>query len=221
MGGCEREDHRPCDPLPRRPVFEAPHHCDPSERTLREHLGGHHGEWTERLKHACSFAPRWASAIRTRVSNLTENLVGDTVGDDVLEHPKTVSVDLETILHHVRAVVRGSQRALVVADLPFGAQGHQRRAGRCLRRRPRGVPLGPRAAHRRALSITTIRIGVGPDNVRQVLVLHDTLGLVAGPPHCSASRYVDLATTVVDAVTAYCADVEHGSASADESGHHG
>lgn len=39
----------------------------------------------------------------------------------MLGYPNTVSVDLETILHHVRAVVRGSERALVVADLPFGA----------------------------------------------------------------------------------------------------
>jgi len=50
-------------------------------------------------------------------------LVGDTVADNVLGHGSTVAADLETMLHHTAAVVRGSQCALVVADLPFGTYG--------------------------------------------------------------------------------------------------
>lgn len=50
-------------------------------------------------------------------------LVGDTVGDNVLGYGSTVPVDLETMLHHASAVVRGCERALVVGDLPFGAYG--------------------------------------------------------------------------------------------------
>ena len=46
-------------------------------------------------------------------------LVGDTLGMVVLGHETTTPVTMEDILHHTRAVVRGVQRAHVVADLPF------------------------------------------------------------------------------------------------------
>lgn len=46
-------------------------------------------------------------------------LVGDSLGMTVLGYETTIPVTLEDIIHHTRAVVRGTQRALVVADLPF------------------------------------------------------------------------------------------------------
>jgi 3-methyl-2-oxobutanoate hydroxymethyltransferase len=48
-------------------------------------------------------------------------LVGDSLGMVVLGHDSTLPVTLEDMLHHTQAVRRGTRRALVVADMPFGS----------------------------------------------------------------------------------------------------
>lgn len=48
-------------------------------------------------------------------------LVGDSVGMAVLGYDTTLPVTMEEMLHHTRAVARGVQRALLVADMPFGS----------------------------------------------------------------------------------------------------
>jgi len=48
-------------------------------------------------------------------------LVGDSLAMVVLGHADTLSVTLDEMLHHVRAARRGTQRALLVADMPYGS----------------------------------------------------------------------------------------------------
>ena len=63
-------------------------------------------------------------------------LVGDSLGMVMHGYETTVPVPLKLMIMHAQAVVRGSTRALVVVDMPFGSYEEspssrlpQRRAG--------------------------------------------------------------------------------------------
>jgi len=65
-------------------------------------------------------------------------LVGDSLGQVVLGHDSTLPVTLDAMIHHGAAVVRGTERALVVVDMPFmsfqvSAEETLRNAGRILK----------------------------------------------------------------------------------------
>jgi 3-methyl-2-oxobutanoate hydroxymethyltransferase len=64
-------------------------------------------------------------------------LVGDSLGMVVLGYDSTLPVTMADMIHHTKAVVRGSQRAHVVADMPFmsyqaGPEDALRNAGRLM-----------------------------------------------------------------------------------------
>lgn len=65
-------------------------------------------------------------------------LVGDSLAMTVLGHPDTVSVTMDEMLHHCKAVARGAKRAFLIGDMPFMSyqvdrQEAVRNAGRFLK----------------------------------------------------------------------------------------
>jgi 3-methyl-2-oxobutanoate hydroxymethyltransferase len=65
-------------------------------------------------------------------------LVGDSLGNNVLGYDSTLPVTMEEMLHHTRAVARGTRRALVVGDMPYlsyhtGRRDAVKNAGRFLK----------------------------------------------------------------------------------------
>ena len=64
-------------------------------------------------------------------------LVGDSLGMVVLGYDSTLPVTIDDMIHHTKAVVRGSKHAHVVADMPFmsyqtGPEDALRNAGRLM-----------------------------------------------------------------------------------------
>ena len=56
-------------------------------------------------------------------------LVGDSASNVMAGHETTLPITLDQMIYHAGSVVRGSQRALVVVDLPFGTyQGNSKGA---------------------------------------------------------------------------------------------
>lgn len=65
-------------------------------------------------------------------------LVGDSLGNVVQGHDTTIPVTLDDIIYHTKAVIRGTRRSLVVADMPFmsyqvSAEEAFRNAGRLMK----------------------------------------------------------------------------------------
>ena len=108
-------------------------------------------------------------------------LVGDSLGQVMLGYDTTVRVTMAEMLHHAKAVVRGTRHALVVADMPFLSYGvtpeaSLEHAGQLMREAGAGA-IKLEGGERSARTIETIvragipvmsHVGLTPQSVHQL-----------------------------------------------------
>src|SRR5580658_5602801 len=78
----------------------------------------------KKLQHqpiTCLTAYDYASARLVDEASIDIVLVGDSLAMTMLGYPDTLSVTVDEMLHHTRAVRRGVKQALLVADMPYGS----------------------------------------------------------------------------------------------------
>ena len=104
-------------------------HEYPSARGQRESFRARHSFAQDRSlplsesqnKITCLTAYDYPTARLLDEAGVDIMLVGDSVGMAVLGYDSTLPVTLDEMLHHVRAVRRGTHRALLVVDMPYGS----------------------------------------------------------------------------------------------------
>lgn len=78
----------------------------------------------QKLRHepiTCLTAYDYASARLVDESGIDMVLVGDSLAQAMLGYENTLSVTMDEMLHHVKAVRRGVSNALLLADMPYGS----------------------------------------------------------------------------------------------------
>jgi 3-methyl-2-oxobutanoate hydroxymethyltransferase len=78
----------------------------------------------KKLQHqpiTCLTAYDYASARLVDQADIDIVLVGDSLAMTMLGYPDTLSVTVDEMLHHTKAVRRGVKHALLVADMPYGS----------------------------------------------------------------------------------------------------
>ena len=78
----------------------------------------------QKLRHepiTCITAYDYASARLVDEAGVEMVLVGDSLAQTMLGYENTLSVTMDEMLHHVKAVRRGLKNALLVADMPYGS----------------------------------------------------------------------------------------------------
>ncbi len=77
-----------------------------------------------KLRHepiTCLTAYDYAAARIVEDAGVEIVLVGDSLAQTILGYENTLSVTMDEMLHHVKAVRRGVKNALLVADMPYGS----------------------------------------------------------------------------------------------------
>jgi len=78
----------------------------------------------QKLRHepiTCLTAYDYSTARLVDEAGIDIILVGDSLAQAILGYENTLSVTMDEMLHHVKAVRRAVKRALLVADMPYGA----------------------------------------------------------------------------------------------------
>jgi 3-methyl-2-oxobutanoate hydroxymethyltransferase len=78
----------------------------------------------KKLQHepiTCLTAYDYSSARLVDEAGIDMVLVGDSLAMTMLGHENTLSVTVDEMLHHVKAVRRGIRDALLIADMPYGS----------------------------------------------------------------------------------------------------
>ena len=78
----------------------------------------------QKLQHepiTCLTAYDYATARLVDEAGIDMVLVGDSLAQTMLGYDNTLSVTMDEMLHHVKAVRRGVKNALLVADMPYGS----------------------------------------------------------------------------------------------------
>jgi len=78
----------------------------------------------QKLRHdpiTCITAYDYATARLIDDAGIDMVLVGDSLAQTMLGYENTLSVTMDEMLHHVKAVRRGVKSALLVADMPYGS----------------------------------------------------------------------------------------------------
>src|ERR1700688_711123 len=77
-----------------------------------------------KLRHepiTCLTAYDYSTARLVDEAGIEMILVGDSLAQTILGYENTLSVTMDEMLHHVKAVRRGVKRALLLADMPYGS----------------------------------------------------------------------------------------------------
>jgi 3-methyl-2-oxobutanoate hydroxymethyltransferase len=69
----------------------------------------------------CLTAYDYATARLVDEAGIDMVLVGDSLAQTMLGYENTLSVTMDEMLHHVKAVRRGVKNALLIADMPYGS----------------------------------------------------------------------------------------------------
>ncbi len=116
-------------------------------------------------KLACLTAYDFATARSVDAAGIPLILVGDSLAMTVLGYESTLPVTVDEMIHHTKAVVRGAENALVVADMPFmsfqvSVDDAVKNAGRFIKEGGAGAVKIEGGAERAALTARLVEIGI-------------------------------------------------------------